>query len=248
MPRSSVSPTWLTSMSIPNTAAMPALSQNTEGLRKHAMLVSIFNTADIDPAVRQWQSWLVHCLVKATRHYNAARELVLAQQKETRQRANPGETRLPMFDFAFEMEDCLTALDRAVGGITVLAGQGALDGAGLDALDADRRALRKLRNKVEHGTDITSGQAGRGPIFVSVTQDGAGIQLLNRSLSFASLVALIGAAYVALAAHFPNHDAGSVPQLADTTVIRMWATLTATPGSPAPDSGAAADSLPSPPT
>ena len=70
-------------MALPTHCGMPPLNLNIEGLRKHAMLVTLFvSESDVSIEKRKWRSWLVHCLVKTARHYNEARSLILAQINE----------------------------------------------------------------------------------------------------------------------------------------------------------------------
>lgn len=210
-------------MALPTHCGMPPLNLNIEGLRKHAMLVTLFvSESDVSIEKRKWRSWLVHCLVKTARHYNEARSLILAQINEGKR--PPAEIekgrQLHMFDFPFAMEDCITSLEKAVACIRALANKGEVQSAYVLALNDERQSLNDFRRQQEHmHSQIAAGQTGDGPILVALSDAGDGMRLRDLTMSFSALFRLIDAIYRDVATFFPSHDPespaahGGVPQI-----------------------------------
>lgn len=212
---------------------MPPLTQNIEGLRSHALLVSIFvGPPEATPAQRRWRSWLVHCLTKAARHYENARKLTVMDAREAND-ARPDGQALPMLDYAFELEDCITSLDKAFSCIQALHGRGEFPDSRVMALASDVRLLRAFRNKQEHlHNHLASGETANGPILVAVDSNGLGIQLQKLSMTFSTLYGLIDAVYRDIASLFPRHDANSSPRAAGIPRLQITATVTTIPHEP----------------
>lgn len=224
-------------MAIPKRCGMEPLNQNIEGLRTHALLVGMFLLEpEISAEARRWRSWLVHCLLKAARHYNEARDLILAEIAEgERSTAEMMKGRLlPILDFALAMEDCITSLDKVVVCINELEKKGAMSGGRVMALEAERTTLKRLRNQQEHmHVQIAAGQTGEGPIYVTVADDDEGMRFRDLSMSFRALHRLIDAAYKDIAVLLPGHDANSPPGQAGRPTLSMSAIVTEhQPGKP----------------
>lgn len=202
-------------MSIPKRCGMEPLNQNIEGLRTHALLVAmLLPETGISAEARRWRSWLVHCLLKTARHYNEARRLIIAQIAESQRSAAEmmkGRS-LPILDFALAMEDCITSLDKVLVCISSLETKGAMSGDRVRSRQAEKAALKQLRNQQEHThTQMAAGQTGRGPMYVTVAEDGERMCLRDLSMSFGALHQLIDAAYLDISALFPNHAVLSIP-------------------------------------
>jgi hypothetical protein len=226
-------------MTIPTHCGMPPLTQNIEGLRLHALMVGMFMPEpEVSPAMRKWRSWLIHCLVKTARHYGEARSYVQQQINEARRPPEQmaGGRALPILDFAFAMEDCITSLEKVVVCMRELEKKGLAPGGRVLALEAERKALNDLRRQQEHmHTQIAKGETGSGPIFVTVSEDGERLRLRKESMSFSGLHRLVDAAYRDLAAMFPGHDVESAPTAPGVPGISITATMTVVePGTPHP--------------
>lgn len=202
---------------------MPPLNLNIEGLRSHAMLMTLFMPeSNVSIEKRKWRSWLVHCLVKTARHYDEARSLILAQINEGKRSSSEIEKgrQFPMFDFPFAMEDCITSLEKAVVCIKALANKGEVPSAYVLALNEERQSLNAFRRQQEHmHSQIAAGQTGDGPILVALSHDGDGMRLRDLTMSFSALFRLIDAIYRDVSTFFPSHDPHSpakpqgVPQI-----------------------------------
>ena len=225
-------------MSIPTHCGMPPLHLNIEGLRSHALLVSIFMPEpEVSVEKRKWRSWLVHCLVKTARHYNDARSLILAQVDEgNRSSSDMAEGRLlPLLDFAFAMEDCITSLEKAIACIQGLAKKAEMPSATVLELNDERQSLNAFRRQQEHmHSQIAAGQTGDGPILVTLSDDGEGMKLRSLTMSFTALFRLIDATYRDVSALFPTHDIRSPPSLGGTPQLSMSVTIEVTQGEPKP--------------
>lgn len=94
--------------------------------------------------------------------------------------------------------------------ISVLEAKGEMSGDSVQSLQAEKAALKKMRNQQEHmHTQIAAGQTGQGPIYVTVAEDGEGMRLRDLSMSFSALHQLINATYLEISALFPNHNVRS---------------------------------------
>jgi hypothetical protein len=217
-------------MAIPKRCGMEPLNQNIEGLRTHALFLSMFSLEpEISAEARRWRSWLVHCLLKAARHYNEARNLILAQITEgKRPSAETMKGRsLPILDFALAMEDCVTSLDKVVVCINELEKKGAMSGGRVLGLETERAVLKRIRNQQEHmHVQIAAGQTGEGPIYVTVADDDDSMRFRDLSISFSALHRLVDAAYLDIAALLPGHDVNSTPDKAGMPTISMSVTIT----------------------
>ena len=216
-------------MVLPTQCSVPPLNLNIEGLRSHSILIGVFiPEPDVSTEKRKWRAWLVHCLVKTARHYNAARNLIQAQLgKALRSPAEIAQGRqLPLLDFGLEMEDCITSLEKVVACIKVLSRNNEISAVRLLDLDDEMRSLNALRRQQEHmHSQITAGQTGNGPIIVAVADDGDGIKLRDLKMSFTAIYRLIDAVYRDIATLFPAHDPDSPVQVGGVPQISMSMTI-----------------------
>ena len=216
-------------MVLPTHCGMPQLDQNIEGLRLHSMLVSAFiPEPDISAERRKWRSWLVHCLVKTARHYNEARELILAQLNEGERTAVELEKgrQFPILNFSFEMEDCITSLEKIVVCIRALETKSEIKSNCLLKLEKEKFLLNKLRNRQDHlHNQIASGETGKGPIFICLSENSDGIRFFEITLSFSALYQLVDAVYKEIANFFPKFDAASPPSRKGVPQISISATV-----------------------
>lgn len=221
-------------MTLPKKCSMPPLDQDIGGLRMHALLTDTFIiTPDITPAQRKWRSWLVHCLVKTARHYEEARDLVLAQINEsTRPPEDLAKGRLlPLIDFSLEMEDCITSLDKAITCIYALAKNNTLPAAAVVRLENEVKTLKRFRNKQEHmHNHIANGQTGDGPIMVMVADDGDSMRLLKLTMPFTSVYRLVDALYRDVLQFFPDFTASGPGARKGTPQVSITGVLINTPG------------------
>lgn len=209
-------------MSIPKECKLSPINKNVEGLRSHLQLL-MFIPEDIDALARQRRAWLVHLIVKASRHYNAARVLVIDQIHNA---STSTGVRFPIWDFGLEMEDCITSLAKA---LTLLNSLSALSPtlrvAQLEFLD-EKKAVWKMRNKQEHlFTHLASGQIEEGAVIVMVDESGDNIVLGKQRLAITSLHAIISHVFDVVATMCPQFDTSSTPQAAGITHLSMTATM-----------------------
>jgi len=221
-------------MGVPVTCGMRPLDMNIEGLRSHSMLVSLFAAEpEISEEARKWRSWLIHCLVKTARHYNEARKLVLSQIEErnrTREEMEGGRL-LPILDFPFAMEDCITSLEKLIVCMSTLVDKEKLPAGAISTLKNERKLLNKFRGQQEHmHNQIANGEVGSGPIFLMVSDDGNSIRYRSLSMSFQEIYQLIEAAYRDISALFPNHDSTSAEKEAGSIRIGITMNLGVTSG------------------
>lgn len=218
-------------MTIPTHCGMPPLVLNIEGLRSHALMMSIFiPEPDVSAEKRKWRSWLVHCLVKTARHYDEARSLILDQVSEgKRSSAEMAKGRsLPLLDFAFAMEDCITSLEKAIACIRALSKKGEMASAFVRALDSEQQSLNAFRRQQEHmHSQIAAGQTGDGPILVALSDNGDGMRLRSLTMGFDALYKLIDAVYRDISSLFPMHDANSPASLGGVPLLSMSLTIEA---------------------
>ncbi|HSX83761.1 MAG TPA: hypothetical protein VLE50_00080 [Cellvibrio sp.] len=202
-------------MSLPTHCGMPPLLQNIEGLRLHAILLNtLIPEPEIPDTQRKWRSWLVHCLVKAARHYDQARELIIAQLKEEElAKSEVGRERpLHIINFPFEIEDCITSLAKLVLCINALENNGDIQHTNISGLKREAISLNEFRNQQEHmHGQIASGQTGNGPIFACLTDDSDGFRFRKLEMPFSVVYQLIDAAYRDISRLFPRFNQESVP-------------------------------------
>jgi hypothetical protein len=147
--------------------------------------------------------------MKAAQHYNSARGLVLAQIFEGERPLDElmGGRQLPILDFPYEMEDCITSLYKAVTCINQLARDEPALRAFAESLREEKAALAGLRNQQEHmQTQIAAGQTGKGPILVLLSDDGESLEYRSLRVPARSLHTILGALYGTVANLFPNFD------------------------------------------
>jgi hypothetical protein len=204
---------------------MPPLTINVEGLKGHSFLIHTFGLdKTLTVEQRGWHVWLIHCLVKAARHYNAARNTILMQLDEAKRSSEDmrqGRS-LPILDFAEYMEDSVSSIFRASMCARLLVGEVAslslFCETNKDAIDR----LLKLRNQHDHmHTQIAAGQVGSGPIVLSLDEDGDTLRFRNCRFPLVMLHSLIQGLYGALVALYPQFDENSAPQPQGTFGISM---------------------------
>lgn len=191
---------------------IPALSINMEGLRRTAKMHSIFIADDVEPSERRWRTWLVEVSTKATRHYEAARRLADGAAPAVNIKGKNLQP-MPMFDYSFEMEDCITSTYKAIKAICALKVSQQFPEAHAPTLEQEISLITKFRNKQEHLHEmLPRSQAARGPILIAVNSERDSIQLSDCSLSFEALIALLNAIYRDIATLYPGHDVNSPPE------------------------------------
>lgn len=223
-------------MALPKQCGLRSPVNNIEGLLSAAVMDSMFGLSKAPEEERKRNIWLVRCLTKAHRHYDAARNLVLDQlnpQRLANRRLPAGAAALPILDFHFEMEDCITSLYKVVELLKRLSkaelGQQRLFSAPQKALET----LASIRNLQEHmHTQVMSGQTGPGPVLVTLDEEGTTLQLRRVRLPIAMLDELLDAAYQAAARLYPSFDANSPPTSGGPMVLSMTTTIEIVPGEP----------------
>lgn len=217
-------------MSIPEECKLPPITRNVEGLRNHMQLL-IFVPENLDALALKRRAWLVHLIVKASRHYNAARTLVIDQICHAR---TPSGVRFPIWDIGLEMEDCITSLAKAV---TLLRGLSTLSPtlvAAQGQLLEEKEAVKQMRNKQEHlFTSLANGQIDDGPVIVMLDQSGENIVLGKQKLAAAALHAIIDHVFDVVATMCPQFDPSSSPQAGGITHLSITAKMEVHTVSPA---------------
>jgi hypothetical protein len=204
---------------------MPLLTANVEGLKSHSFMVNTFGLdSTLTNDERKYRVWLIHCLVKAARHYNSARNTILMQIEEAKR--SPEEMQqgraLPILDFAEYIEDSLSSTFRAAMCARQLVSEVPSLALFCEANSDAIGKLQKLRNQHDHmHTQIASGQVGSGPIILSLDKDGDAVRFRDCRLSFVMLHSLIQGLYEALVALYPQFDASSAPQPQGVLSISM---------------------------
>jgi hypothetical protein len=85
--------------------------------------------------------------------------------------------------------------------------------------------LRGLRNQHEHmHTQIASGEIGKGPIFLSIADEGDSMRFRDVKMHFTSVHGLIEGLYRALLPLFPNFDGESAPEPKGVLTLTISAT------------------------
>ena len=208
-------------VAIPKECGLPPITCNIEGLKIHALNQGLFGSNDVPPEEQKWRAWLVHCLVKSARHYDKARDLVLAQIDPNKRRIG-NKRQLPILDFPYEMEDCITSTHKAVICIDALAKGAPSLRPFLALLHGEKERLHSFRSQQEHmHLQIASGQTGKGPILIMISEDGHWLHFRALKMPATDIHNLIVALYGALAALFPTFDASSPPQ--NMAVTQLWA-------------------------
>ncbi|MBA0446138.1 hypothetical protein D7Y61_02160 [Stenotrophomonas maltophilia] len=167
------------------------------------------------------------------RHYNEARSLILDQVSEgQRSSAEMAKGRyLPIFDYAFAMEDCITSLEKAIACIRALSKKGEMTSAFVLALDSEQQSLNAFRRQQEHmHSQIAAGQTGDGPILVALSDNGDGMRLRGLTMGFDALYKLIDAVYRDISNLFPMHDTQSPPSLGGAPHLSVSMTTTVIQG------------------
>lgn len=212
-------------MTIPSICGMPPLLANVEGLRHHAFLC-MFLTEDISAEKYKWRAWLVHMLVKAARHYDDARDMIEGQIRSTAADGSQGAP-LPILDFSFAMEDCITSISKACQCLGALnAKVDASVGNRVLALVDERAILQKVRNQQEHMfSQISSGETGKGPIFLAPSKDGEHVLFRSLAMPFADVHRLIEAVYLDISMLAPNFDPASARVAPGVMTLKATATI-----------------------
>jgi hypothetical protein len=123
----------------------------------------------------------VHAIHKASRHYSAARELVLAQMHSSRR--PDGSVTFPIWDFSLEIEDCVATAYKAIKCADLLSRRKAGPAPGALELTAEGKSVADLRNKLEHlFTEMGGGQSGSGPIYITLDETGEFLCLRDRKV------------------------------------------------------------------
>ncbi len=221
-------------MTIPKHCGMPPLQWTAEALRAHSLVVSVFMPEpDVSPQKRRWRSWLVHCLVKSARHYDESRRLILDQVAEgKRSSAEMMQGRqLPILDFAFEMEDCITSLDKAVTCLVALSKGGDVAATRVLALNDEGDSLRAIRNQQEHmHKQVAAGQTGNGPVLVTLDASGDGIHFRDLRMTFDALHRLLAAVHQDVAAIFSGYDLAKAAAVPGVPTLSISGTIEVTRG------------------
>lgn len=177
------------------------------------MLLAFVPEPELSDVQRKLKNWLVHCVHKAYRHYHEARNLVVEQLDEAKRplKELAKGRQLPIVDFALEMEDCITSLDKAAKCVQKLAKAGLLKDDNLSRLTDELQALRDFRNAQEHMYERIASEKS-GPTMVMNTEDGQAMQLLESKVNFHAVCSLLEAVFLDVAAMFPmfDPDAGEV--------------------------------------
>lgn len=198
---------------------MRPLTRNFEGLKRHSQL-HMFVEEELGEEARRTRAWLVHVVHKASRHYTAAREMVLAQAMGSR--APDGGLLLPIWDFCLEIEDCIATASKAVQCAHLLANAKVGAKPGALARTSEGQSIVKLRNKLEHlYSELGNYQSGSGPIVITLDAEGEHLCLRDIKVPTLYLTSLLDELFQVVAAMFPRFDATSLPEHAGVTKLSM---------------------------
>jgi hypothetical protein len=187
------------------TCSLRPLALNFEGLKRHSQVL-MFIKEDLNDNARRSRAWLLHAVHKASRHYMAARQLVLAQMHASR--TPDGGVLFPMWDFCLEIEDCVATAAKAVKCADKLARGKSGRMPGALELTPEGDSIVKLRNKLEHlHEEVGGGQLGSGPIVIML--DGEHLRLRDKRVPVENLTKLLEDLFVVVAALFPHFDLAS---------------------------------------
>lgn len=192
-----------------NHCGLPELALNADGLRAAELRTMFLSEPEVSPQKRKWRRWLVHCLIKASRHYKAARTLIEADVAEQlRPAAALAEGRLLyVLDFGLEMEDCITSLEKISQCLRTLSLRGDVTAVNLLALADQTRMLNAFRRQQEHMHEhLAAGQTGDGPIILAISEDGDHLKLRKLKMPLTAIHQIIQAAYLDVAALVPGFD------------------------------------------
>lgn len=222
---------------IPTSSGMLPLAKDFSGLRGHEFLISVFvPEPNMDAISRTLRSLLVHCLLKAARHYDSASKLIEAQIEEglrTPKEMMRGRE-LPILDFALEFEDCINAINRAQLAGSALCKHNPASpfsrflgeqAARLTAINDIRRATEHMEERIVHN------QLEGGPFVVRPSSDGNHVILGKHYLAFADLKVVIDALFDRVAELLPTFKANLASTLPKTP-MRLSASATITVKNP----------------
>lgn len=215
-------------MSLPKHCGMPPLTCNIEELRLHGFTLIFVLEPELTPTARKWRSYMVHCLAKASRHYNEARDLILMQIGGGRAQGEPAPTAhpMPLWNFALAMEDCVTSISKLAQCAYYLTDEVPSFAAFREACKVEIDSVIKLRNQQEHMFgQLAKGETGSGPILVALSADGDSIELRNLRVSFHAVHRLIQDFFTALLPLFPHYAPTSDLIAAGIPQISMWMTM-----------------------
>ena len=193
-------------MSLPNECHMHPLERNFADLRNHSFLVNVFGGKPINESlaeltekeqdtVRRFRILLVYQLLKCARHYQHARENILAQIRATEsyRRDSSG---------GFVFDDCISSLDH----IRVLGHQmmKVWPGGKLHYPSELKETIETVKSLKNYTSHMHGNVEKPGPVLFSVSEDGRRALLGSNNIDFSSLATLIHASFDAIATLYPQ--------------------------------------------
>lgn len=189
---------------------IPELRINIEGLKRHsAVCIFGFEIQPLDDREKKLRAWLLHTLVSAARHYSKMRELVQLQNNASHK---DGGTVFYVFDIAEQLEDSVMAAHRFCAAFRMMKSFSAATRF-ISANQDSIVSLTAIRNQFEHmHTQIASGESGRGPISINLSDAGKTICFRKLRLETSKFYDLIEAAFYVVAEFYPEFDTNSAPE------------------------------------
>jgi len=212
---------------LPEAKNIPLLTINVEGLKRHSLFMRFIPEQNLSPDEQKLRSWLLHIVTTAGRHYTKARKLVESQNSADQ--LKDGGVIFYILDVYEQIEGAVMSANRACMAIRRLreSHPGAEEFVAVH--DTSLKSLSDIRNQYEHmHQQITTNQAGKGPISMSFADEGRKIKFRNLSLETTTLHGLIESAYKFVAKMFPSFNADSVPEVAGHTKLTISASITVT--------------------
>ncbi len=207
-------------MTLPIAENIPKLDFNFEGLKRHSYFGMFLSEDSLSKEKSKLRAWLLHTLIKSARHYSKARELVSLQNNTDQVR--DGGVIFYVFDLSEQIEDCISTTYRICMAVKKMNSENLESNNFCLNNDATIQKLGKIRNQFEHMHDqIVSGETGRGPIFITLSDSGRMIKFRKVKLETTSLYSLIKGLYIIIAGLYPQFDVNSKPEAGGLTKLSV---------------------------
>ena len=195
-------------MTLPIAENIPEIDFDIEGLRMYSFLCAFLQNESQSETERKIQSWLLHTVFSATRHYTKARDLVVLQNNADQQR--DGGAVLHLLDVSEQVEDCIAGVYRSCMAIRRMTEKNKSCECFIDSHSSKIDQLSKIRNQFEHmHAQIVFGETGNGPISIIFSDEGSAIIFRKLKLDVVSIYELLKGLYTVVASMYSGFDANS---------------------------------------
>lgn len=211
-------------MTLPIAENIPEIDFGIGELRKHSLLCVFIAEDGVSESERKIRAWLLHAVFSATKHYAKVREFVVLQNNADQ--ARDGGLVLHLLDVSEHLEDCVTGTYRACMAVRRMSENNEACSLFIENNHHAFARLGKVRNQFEHmHSQIVSGETGKGPISVTLSDHGNYLQFRKLKMAVASLFDLLKGLFHVVASMYPGFDVQSKPQAQDSGPMKLRASL-----------------------